>query len=513
MQSLQLLWEITNSLTQQDIKEVYRSFETRGPKAMKSDPAKLFRALQDTNIYNEEKISITWRRQFGEKKKPERAFYDATYILKNILLDSLVKSNRQFIGGNTERLLNHAEIYISKGYYSEAYKTLELALVESDHCTMPYFKNMILQRMVFLQQFVGAGNMDANREALLKQCADATEHLLEFNKVYQFNHKVSSLLKRTAIMKQDADIQILNELMADPILYTDITKLNHAAQLHLAKSKAWIYGLLVETEKQYYAQAELCKLLQKNEQEHLNTTIAPVYLTEFCDASLFAAHMNNKQESFTYADYVLQHIPQNSPYTILFETYPVLLKAFACYIAGELSEMITFLHLVHAPLLHNIEKIPPNVSDNMRMIMLKCWLSAKEFEKIKLWNYTLKEKRPFLRLDCYFVSQLIYLCALYEQSKISLNKNTIRLHSSYAKYAIELQKLKIAGKQFPLETAIAETFHLLIDSSDTSYHANLLQALHKKLIRLEAKQSAHQKRFYLMFDLKKWIGEQLLKFK
>jgi hypothetical protein len=46
------IWTLIQNMTPLEIREVEFSFKQRGPRALQSDPAKLFRALQSVNAYN-----------------------------------------------------------------------------------------------------------------------------------------------------------------------------------------------------------------------------------------------------------------------------------------------------------------------------------------------------------------------------------------------------------------------------------------------------------------------------
>lgn len=510
MENLQLLWEFTHKLSAPESKEVQRSFELRGPKAAQSDPAKLFRALQKVSTYSEEIIHTQWKLQFKQKVKPARAFHDAKYILKNILLDSLVKANRQFVGGEAERLLNHAELFISKAYYTEALHTLQLALVETNRCIVPYYKNMILQRMLFLQQFTGGKIMDENRAKLLKLCTEAINELEIFNAVFQYNHRLSNILKRTSIVKTEPDNEEMESLLSDKVLQFNKSKLCYAAQLYLAKSKSWLYGLSFELEKQYEAQKELCALMKVNAEEHLKTSVAPVYLTEFCDAALFSAQLIQIEVSTAYADYVLENAHHAGVHSTLFNMYPLVLKMLANYCGGDEKEMEKYLRQVDVPLYKSLAHFPPNAVDNIRMNMMKGWLKIKDYEKVKQWHYTSAEKKPFIRLDSYFVSQLIYLCALYEQCPLNNNKTIISVSEGFIKHAKTIGNMKAASKKnMPVESAIIQTFFLLSDSQNAREHRTYLESLQKKLSRSFTKAHTYQNRLYVMFDFKGWIKQQI----
>ncbi|MEI2673362.1 MAG: hypothetical protein V9F05_04895 [Chitinophagaceae bacterium] len=508
------IWTLIQNMTPLEIREVEFSFKQRGPRALQSDPAKLFRALQSVSAYNTETIGYAWRRQFKEKSKPmeSKAFTDARYILKGIILDVLVKSNFKYLGGEAERLLYHSEILSSKGMYEESYKALKQALIETNHCVSPFYKSMILQKLLNITPKVSGKNLEENVYYLLHQIEQDAQDLNQFFLINKLNTHTALTLFKTAILNDGSDLDLINEIAAHPLIINETPNLSYSSSLYLEKTKSWIFGLTCQYEKQYIAQKKLYQLLATNEQENLDTKYVQIYLTEVLDLALFSAKFGNDTECNFLTDYVLSKAPAVGESSSLFNLYPQFIKVLSPFYKKEIPKLQTMVNEYEPILYEQFEKLPIQARDNVRLGMMRIFILLNSHTKIKQWHYLLNEPKVYTRLDANLVCHIVYTCSLYELSTISVNKQNITTIPGLRKQVLELKKLcQNRPNTSPVEAAIINTFIKIMDTNLIQFHLVELNNLMKFLGTEKNKNALYLKRFLNMFDLSEWIRNQLMK--
>ena len=103
--------------------------------------------------------------------------------------------------------------------------------------------------------------------------------------------------------------------------------------------------------------------------------------------------------------------------------------------------------------------------------MMRVFILLNNHTKIKQWHYLFNEPKVYTRLDANLVCHIVYMCSLYEQSTISVNKQNITTIPGLRKQVLELKKLcQNMPNSSPVESAIINTFIKIMDTNLIQFH-------------------------------------------
>lgn len=506
-----MLWNLSHKLSLKEKRAVVREMAAS---PLETDIKKLFDIMMVQKTYDEDNLIYRFQRV---SNKPSgnfnKYFLTVKSQYKKTLLHALVSHHRYFIGGEAEALLYQAEILIQKKLFLSANRELENALYVSQNATSPYFKPMILQRMIWIQPLLAKSNIQSITQKLLEELMIAMKEIELYKDLLLISQQLSSIIRRTTILKLKKDKALVHQIMRSNVFKINAESLPYALKLYYYKNSSWLCGLQNDLLSQAKYQEKLCELLREQEEENLKNIHTQVYLQEFNDlATFFIAQKrwNEAEPIIAYVETLTEGLYKN-----YFLAYCSMQRMMIIYYS-EKDE----LHLqaaaqkLDALIENQFNTFPVHAKNTFRMNLMKSWLKLRNYEKVKFWFGKHEGKKPSIRYDTYFIIYLIWVCTLYEQFTVSENKTYIEHKNNFNTWAQNLAKMKQSTKEnLPLENVVCESFLALSHDSTTIRHIAIFEKLLQRFEKGFPENSGYVKRFYQLWNLPDWVYDQLQELK
>ncbi len=509
MDNLELNYLLIQRSSSEDLKAVEYVFSKQKGE---TNTQILFNLLLEEKVFDAERIINRWR--LFDKKKPltTKALENTKTNLKTILLEAIGIKNQFVIGGDAEKALYHAEAYIQRQFFMQAFQVLDSALEDNSIFMYPNYRVTVIQKVLWLLPLLKLEAAEKKREHYLVFLQSAMDEIQLFYEVFVFNNAVFELVGRNVIMKSADSKAELRNLLKHNLVKFNQDKLPHTSAVYLTKTKINLHYLASEPLKQFDLQMDFCTMLRKYDKQYLQSSEYLNYVGEFTNLATLAVQLQKDRIFSITIQYLKSIISLNKQYFPVFQAQVLLLEAMQYYYTKNYEVMLPLLEKADNYIVKTVAGTPALHSDNFKLGLMKCWLAVKNYPKVKYWFGNRTGIKPIVRLDSYFIIYVIYVCSLYEQ--FIIQNKTLVLPNGFKNWVENLRSMQKNNRMFlPLESAVIETLMQLADSDKKEMHLKLLTVLAKKMQQLPILGHVYQEQFYRIFDLKGWIHEMIGKLK
>jgi len=512
MDNLQILHQLVRSMTPDNLGAL--EYLLGNPKT-KTHAAILFDILKNLEEKNLQQAISSWRTYKAVKQQLSfKGFENAKTSLKTKILEAKTISNRYQLGGIAEKNLQIAEVYIQQQNLEQAYLLLGDTIADVTICIHPIYKLQVLHKLIWLHHLI---NVKGNQKQLkyLTQLLDSAAHdVNRFHTIYQFNLEVTNFYKQTLILKSEESKNKLSVLNKSKLLALHPDEVEHTTATYLLKTKSMLQSLSLDTDTMLQTIQLLCAKMRVYEGYYLNSSYYINFIAEHINLSILAAQKDNiilLESTISYVQAILEKVTTHT-YVPAFKAQCQLAFALYYYYKNDLFQLEQQLQIADDSFCALNIRTPNIIQDNIKLTLMKCWLTLNNFDRVTFWYGKRSEKSAIVRLDTFYIKHIIYFCACYEQSSIDKTQNNITVINNCGAIYIDLSTMYTLRKaNLPLEHTVNTAFKILSKNAPIQHHKKALSNLSQKLTNLAIEGHTYQEQFYRIFDLRNWLLKMLQK--